>query len=109
MIGTARAWRLATSGAPLSALEAMDLGMLDACVPAEDFGSTWLDFATSLAEGPTQAFAQMKLLMYSASSATIFEQLDREVGAQATAGATEDHLEGVQAFLQKRQPDFKGR
>lgn len=109
MIGTARAWRLAASGAPLSAAEAMELGILDACVPAEGFGSAWMEFATMLAEGPTQAFAEMKKLMYSASSATIDEQLDREVGAQATAGATEDHLEGVQAFLEKRQPNFKGR
>jgi len=109
MIGSARAWRLAASGAPLSASEAFELGILDASVPADEFEPHWRELAVSLAKGPTKAFAEMKKLLYSAATATIDEQLDIEVGAQAASGSTQDHLEGVQAFLMKRAPNFEGR
>lgn len=108
MVGSARAWRLAASGVPLGAAEALDLGILDAAVPTEEFENRWRELATSLAQGPTKAFAEMKKLMYAAATATLDEQLDLEVDAQAASGATKDHLEGVQAFLEKRPPRFQG-
>jgi 2-(1,2-epoxy-1,2-dihydrophenyl)acetyl-CoA isomerase len=109
MVGAARAWRLAATGDALGAEEALQLGVVDRVVPRDDFDDAWRAFAAELAAGPTRAYALTKELVNAATHVTLDEQLDIEVGAQTAAGATADHLEGVQAFLGKRRPEFKGR
>jgi 2-(1,2-epoxy-1,2-dihydrophenyl)acetyl-CoA isomerase len=108
MVGAARAWELAATGAPLSAQQALDFGLVNNVVAADAFEEEWRAFARTLAAGPTRAFALTKSLLESAATATLDEQLDLEVGAQAEAGRTSDHLEGVRAFLGKRSPSFGG-
>jgi 2-(1,2-epoxy-1,2-dihydrophenyl)acetyl-CoA isomerase len=109
MIGTSRAWELAATGRPVGADEARDLGLFHRVLPADEFEEGWRSFASELAEGPTRAFALTKELLYGAAERSLDEQLDREVDAQSEAGSTADHLEGVQAFLDKRPPKFEGR
>lgn len=109
MVGTARAWRLASTGEPVTAEQALDLGIFDQVVSEDAFDETWRGFAREIASGPTEAFALTKELIEKAADASLDEQLDAEVDAQTRAGRTEDHLEGVQAFLGKRSPTFKGR
>lgn len=109
MIGTARAFRLAATGAPISAAEALEAGILDKVVPGDSFEDEWRAFATELAQGPTQAYAITKHLVAYASEHSLDEQLEEEVHGQTRAGRTEDHLEGVTAFLGKRSAQFKGR
>ncbi len=109
MVGGARAWELAATGDPIGGDEALRLGLFNKVVPADDFDSTWRSFATEVAAGPTRAFALTKRLVQGASERSLDEQLDEEVAAQTEAGRTADHLEGVQAFLSKRRPDFTGR
>ena len=109
MVGTARAWRLAATGDPVDAQRALEWGLFDRVVPLDDFESTWRSFAAELAAGPTRAFALTKQLVAHATEHNLDDQLEREVDAQALAGATKDHLEGVQAFLGKREPKFEGR
>jgi 2-(1,2-epoxy-1,2-dihydrophenyl)acetyl-CoA isomerase len=108
MVGAAKAWELAATGAPLSAQEALDLGLVNNVVAAGTFEEEWKAFATTLASGPTRAFALTKSLLEKAATSTLDEQLDLEVEAQAEAGRTSDHLEGVRAFLGKRAPNFGG-
>jgi 2-(1,2-epoxy-1,2-dihydrophenyl)acetyl-CoA isomerase len=108
-LGTARAWKLASSGDPLSAADALALGMVDAVVPADRFEDTWRGLAQRLAEGPTLAYGLTKSLLYGAVDRSLQEQLEVEVDAQTEAGISSDHLEGVQAFLDKRSPNFRGR
>lgn len=109
MVGASRAWELAATGDPMSAEDAASCGIVHRLVPADEFDAAWRSWAGELAAGPTRAYALIKQLVNSASSASLDEQLDIEVDAQTEAGSTADHLEGVQAFLGKRRPDFKGR
>lgn len=108
MVGTARAWELASTGNPVGGDEAIRLGLFTKLVPADEFESTWRSFAAELAAGATRAYAITKRLVQEAASRSLDEQLDDEVNAQSEAGQTADHLEGVQAFLTKRPPNFTG-
>jgi 2-(1,2-epoxy-1,2-dihydrophenyl)acetyl-CoA isomerase len=109
MVGTAKAWELAATGAPLGAEEALRLGLATKVADPEDFEKTWRSFAGELATGPTLAYALTKSLANVAAERGLDEQLDLEVAAQRAAGKTADHLEGVQAFLEKRAPRFEGK
>jgi len=108
MVGTATAFRLGAIGDPLSADEALAIGLVDRVVPADDFESEWRLFAAELASGPTEAYGITKHLVAFAAEHTLEEQLVEEVHAQTRAGKTDDHLEGVTAFLGKRAPRFEG-
>lgn len=108
-LGTARAWEISSTGRAVSADEALSLGLVDEVVPADDFEATWKERAAKLAAGPTRAYALTKELLNAAAERSLEDQLDAEVEAQTAAGKTQDHLEGVQAFLSKRPPDFQGR
>jgi 2-(1,2-epoxy-1,2-dihydrophenyl)acetyl-CoA isomerase len=109
MVGSARAWQLASSGEPVTADEGLRLGLFDSVIRADDFESEWRKLARELAAGPTRAFALTKKLVNEAADRSLDEQLDLEVEAQTQAGQTDDHLEGVKAFLGKRPPNFSGR
>jgi 2-(1,2-epoxy-1,2-dihydrophenyl)acetyl-CoA isomerase len=108
MIGSSRTWQLAATGEPLSAEEGLELGVFHRVVPAERFDEEWRALAVELAAGPTRGFALTKELIATATTARLDDQLDAEVKAQTEAGVTEDHLEGVTGFLEKRPPVFKG-
>jgi 2-(1,2-epoxy-1,2-dihydrophenyl)acetyl-CoA isomerase len=109
MVGSARAWELCARGEPIDAAEALRLGLVNSVEPADGFESAWRSFARQLASGPTAAYALTKRLANLAAEAPLDDQLEAEVDAQASAGKTRDHLEGVQAFLDKRAPRFEGR
>ena len=108
IVGAAKAWELASTGEPVGGDEALRLGLFTKLVPADEFESTWRSFAAELAAGPTKAYAITKRLVQEAANRSLDDQLEDEVGAQSEAGRTADHLEGVQAFLTKRPPTFKG-
>lgn len=108
-VGSAAAWRMASSGDPIGAKEALGLGLVDQVVPVDEFESTWRASASRLAAGPTLAYALTKSLVQSAAQVSLDRQLDLEVAAQTAAGRSQDHLEGVSAFLEKRKPNFRGK
>jgi 2-(1,2-epoxy-1,2-dihydrophenyl)acetyl-CoA isomerase len=108
MVGSARAWELAATGDPLTAARCLELGLVSLVVPPGEFEDAWRSYARALAAGPTRAYALIKSLVNSATTASLEEQLQLEVEAQTEAGQTKDHLEGVQAFLSKRAPAFEG-
>lgn len=109
MVGAAKAWELCALGDPVPAEEALRLHLVNRVVAAGEFQQAWQEFSSKLAAGPTRAFALIKQSQRSAMEKSLDDQLDFECELQAAAGASRDHLEGVQAFLAKRRPDFEGR
>jgi 2-(1,2-epoxy-1,2-dihydrophenyl)acetyl-CoA isomerase len=109
MVGAAKAWELAATGDPLDAEEALRLGLATQVAEPDEFEQAWRSFAGELATGPTEAYALTKSLVNAATECGLDEQLDLEVAAQRAAGRTADHLEGTQAFLEKRAPRFEGK
>jgi 2-(1,2-epoxy-1,2-dihydrophenyl)acetyl-CoA isomerase len=109
MIGSARTLELALSVDPVDAQTALQLGLFDRVTTTEDFEQGWRDLARQLAAGPTTAYGLTKELTYKSFDRSLDEQLHAEVDAQSAAGRTKDHLEGMNAFFEKRPPDFTGR
>jgi 2-(1,2-epoxy-1,2-dihydrophenyl)acetyl-CoA isomerase len=68
-----------------------------------------LSLAKRLATQPTKGLALIKRAIQSSWDNSFDEQLDLERDLQTLAGRTEDYREGVKAFMEKRQPDFKGK
>jgi 2-(1,2-epoxy-1,2-dihydrophenyl)acetyl-CoA isomerase len=109
LLGPARAFEWMTSGRKLSAAEALEWGLVSEVVPDDELAGRAAEWARELAAMPTRGIALSKRLFDNAPHARLEEQLELEAQLQAAATRTEDFREGVDAFLQKRQPEFKGR
>jgi 2-(1,2-epoxy-1,2-dihydrophenyl)acetyl-CoA isomerase len=109
LLGPARAFEWMTSGRRLSAAEALEWGLVSEVVPDERLVERAAEWAAELAAMPTRGVGLSKRLFDNAQHATLEEQLELEAQLQAAATQTEDFREGVDAFLQKREPQFKGR
>jgi 2-(1,2-epoxy-1,2-dihydrophenyl)acetyl-CoA isomerase len=108
LVGPARAAELALTGASLSATEAERLGLVARVVPAETLAAEAGDVATRLAALAPIALAQTKRALERSWSLDLETALEEEAWRQGIAGATEDHAEGIAAFVEKRPPAFKG-
>jgi 2-(1,2-epoxy-1,2-dihydrophenyl)acetyl-CoA isomerase len=108
LLGTARAFEWMTSGRRLSAAEALEWGLVSEVVPDERLAERAAERAAELAAMPTRGIALSKRLFDHAEQATLEEQLEREAQLQAVVTQTNDFREGVDAFLEKREPRFQG-
>lgn len=108
LVGTARAKALAMLGEPLSAADAVAWGLIWRAVPDASLMADSEEVARRLAAGPTQAFRRIKQVFNEEPSASLAEQLEREVAQQSALGKTRDFAEGVAAFHAKRPPRFSG-
>jgi 2-(1,2-epoxy-1,2-dihydrophenyl)acetyl-CoA isomerase len=109
LVGLAKAMELCLTGDKVGAEEALRLGLVNRVVPADDLMTETRAVATRLASLPARGIALTKRLLNQSYDNTLEQQLEAEAFAQETAGLTEDHYEGVVAFIEKRKPDFKGR
>jgi 2-(1,2-epoxy-1,2-dihydrophenyl)acetyl-CoA isomerase len=109
VIGYARALELSISGDRIDARRALEIGLVNRVVPPERFEAEVEGYAARLAALPTAAIGATKELLGSALRVELDEALRREAEAQGRMGQTDDHLEGVMAFAEKREPRFRGR
>jgi 2-(1,2-epoxy-1,2-dihydrophenyl)acetyl-CoA isomerase len=107
MIGRARAMEMALLGEKVSAAKALEWGLVNRCVPDAELMPTATALARELAAGP-KSLGMIRKLMWEALDNDWAAQLHAERMGQKVAGKTEDFIEGVTAFLQKRQASFKG-
>lgn len=108
LIGWQRASALMMLGDKISASEAEKMGMLYKVLPNENFSEQAFSIAEQLAQMPTRALFFIKKALNWSTSHTLDEQLMNEDKLQQRAAATKDYTEGVNAFLEKRTPLFKG-
>jgi len=109
MIGIARTLWMQYTGEPIDGTEAAQIGLANQVVPHDQLMGAALEMANKLAHGPIISMALIKQLVYQGFNQTLPEHLTVATRAQNLARQTEDHKEGVRAFLEKRQPQFKGR
>ncbi|AWO01388.1 2-(1,2-epoxy-1,2-dihydrophenyl)acetyl-CoA isomerase [Chitinophaga alhagiae] len=108
-IGYHRAFELATKATKLTAADALQMGLVNKVVKAEELDAAVDTEATFYAQAPTKAIALMKKMLTKGMTEDLDTVLDYEAWCQEIAGNTQDNREGVRAFLEKRKPAFSGK
>lgn len=109
LVGYAKAFELMSLAEPLSARDALQLGIVNRVVAPEELEPATRELALRLARSPTRAIGLMKRALNRSLESGFEDVLEYEAHMQEIAGRTEDHKEGVAAFVEKRRAQFKGR
>ena len=108
-VSPARAFELATMASKVTAQQALEWGMINRVVSAEQLDAEVENVANYYAKAPTQAVGMIKKMLNKASYSDLDTMLQYEAWCQEIAGRSHDYKEGVAAFNEKRKPDFKGQ
>lgn len=108
-VGLHRAKELALFGEIISAAEAERIGLINRVVPVDELDSFVAGWADRLSSGPPLALSISKTLLDDAAEMSFAESLEREAVAQAMNIMSADGAEAIRAFIERREPEFKGR
>jgi 2-(1,2-epoxy-1,2-dihydrophenyl)acetyl-CoA isomerase len=108
IVGLKRAAELMLLGDRFDARRALELGLVNRLVPPAALEAEAMELATRLANGPAHAYGRTKALIEASIGQMLNAQLQRETESFAACAASEEFVEGVRAFLEKRRPDFSG-
>jgi enoyl-CoA hydratase/carnithine racemase len=109
LLGKQRAMELVLTGRRIGAAEAHELGIVNRVAPADGWLEATLQLAEMVAERPPLAVRLGKQAVLAADETPLSAGLDHERRLYELAMATEDRVEGMNAFLEKRKPQFQGR
>ena len=109
LVGTAKARELYFTADIMDAQQALALGIVNRVVPDVRLEDETMALAARLARGPRIAYRYMKRNFNAAESGTLKDLLDLEAWHHTRCGMTEDHREAAKAFVEKREPVFRGR
>ncbi|MCP5366080.1 MAG: enoyl-CoA hydratase/isomerase family protein [Hyphomicrobiales bacterium] len=109
MVGMKRAMELILLGDRFDAATALDYGLANKMVPADQVAAVTAKLAARLAAGPTHAYGNAKMLLNATFETDRATQLHREMESFADCALTADFAEGVRAFCDKRKADFTGK
>jgi 2-(1,2-epoxy-1,2-dihydrophenyl)acetyl-CoA isomerase len=109
LVGSAKARELYYLSDRVSAEEALQLGLANWVVEPDQLMAKTMEIAGRLASGPTVAYRYMKENLNRAMAGEVDDCLDLEATHHVHCGQTEDHREAAKAFVDKREPVFKGR
>jgi 2-(1,2-epoxy-1,2-dihydrophenyl)acetyl-CoA isomerase len=107
-VGYARAAEMAMLGERVPAEHALDWGLINQVVPDDQLEPASTVLLEKLANGPTRSYAGSKRLLNRRLYADLAGQLEAEAEAQKGQGQSSDFIEGVMAFVEKREPKFTG-
>jgi 2-(1,2-epoxy-1,2-dihydrophenyl)acetyl-CoA isomerase len=107
-VGEKRAAEIFMTGETISAERALEMGMINRVVTAENLVSEASMMAKRLAAAPTGSIGRIKRMLNASASNNLREQLELEHECQIQSGKSNDFKEGVQAFFDKRKPNFTG-
>jgi len=109
ILGLGKAMEVSMLGEPIDANKALNLGLVNWVFPEETFRVEATKIAERLARGPTKALVLTKRALSRAVVVDMDSALEYEMYLQDIAGRTRDHVEGVKAFFDKREPTFSGQ
>ena len=109
LIGFAKATAIMMTGEMISAERAESMGMIYRVYEDSHFDQETLKLANLISKMPTKSLGYIKNLLSQTYHNSLNEQLNLEAKTQALSAKTEDHYEGIKAFLEKREPKFKGK
>lgn len=108
LIGVRRAKQVAMLGETINPTQALEWGLINEIVAAEDLAAAGRDLARRLADGPTTALSLIKSQIDTSLSSTFEEALEGESRAQHIVYTTKDMQEGIRSFMERRDPKFTG-
>jgi len=108
LVGVGKATELFFTGDTLAAAEALSLGIVNRVVPDDKLEVETMKWASRMASGPTEALGRTKLLINSGYRNQLDQHLAQESTLIAETARTADFKEAVRAFLEKREPNFRG-
>jgi 2-(1,2-epoxy-1,2-dihydrophenyl)acetyl-CoA isomerase len=109
LVGLPKATAMMMTGESVSAEKAEILGMIYAVYKDDMFEFKSMELSKSISEMPTKGLGYTKQLLNHSLNNSLEEQLDLETKTQSLSAKSEDHQEGIQAFLEKRSPRFTGK
>lgn len=108
-VGLLRAKELLFTNRVLTAQEALDWGLVTSVVEPDELMDRTMELAKGFATGPTKSFGRVKRLLQTAYSDPMEAQLEKETQGIAWTMTTHDGPHGLESFLNKKKPEFKGR